>query len=654
MAELTSSHNERETASTELRGAEPVWPRWAVGLLLVGHTVATCICFWPTLVSDPTVLAHRDFPYNARNAFLIRESLRESGFPMGYDPAYCCGAAVVPPYDVSGTVYEFFSTVLPWFETRRIVIVCAWALILMAPWMLVAAGRMFDLDWEEIAWGLLMAEGLLGFAIPYRLLLEDGMVTFLVSTYICLFVLAAYQRLLISPSVGGYLLAVAAGCFLFFVHILGPVAILPSLIVLVAFLPGVPWRWRIATAVSPLIIAAVNVFWWFRIPLAWQAPPVPWSELATSLPTTAWTWGMWIVEKHFGVAAAAAHLVVPPIAVVGLIRIGRRHSWVTSVSLALVLVWSSFLFAGGSFVGVTRRLEPLRFVVVLWTVTAVLGGCSVVWLSRKCRIPKMASAAVYGAAALALTVAFAFVGPSVRNGPDAAPLVEFIQTRTDHNDRLAIQAIGRFGRITQDLPTATGREVIGSTFPDPRDPLQFVSDQLFGKRADQSSLDETRQTLDRFGVNWVFARTPDWQEFFRTLTGSEGEQVGSFRAFEVSRDSSRFLIGSGEVEARVNRIELRNVQPSAGCVVIQYRYYPGWVCDPPATVEPYSVPEHPAGLLLIRHPPSDLVLRFEPSRALRTPWPDPKQPAASRRELLHAPHRHATPHDPSQQTNRRR
>jgi hypothetical protein len=370
-----------------------------------------------------------------------------------------------------------------------------------------------------------------------------------------------------------------------------------------------------------LIIAAVNAFWLFRIPLSWQCPPVPWAELDTNLPTTAWTWGEWVVDKYFGVAAAAAHVAAMPVAVIGLICIARRRSQVTALSLGLVFAWTLFLFAGGSFVPGARQLEPLRFVVALWTTIAILGGCCIAWLLAKCRIPRRVFVAGFYVAALALAVAFYFRGPSVHNGPDAARLVEFIESRTDKDDRLAIQAIGRFGRITQELPRVTQREVIGSTFPDNRDPFQFISSELFWKNVEESSVEETRQTLDRFGVNWVFVRTPDWYEFFCALTGSEGEQVGGYRAFEVSQETSRFLIGAGELDARINRIELRDVQPSDGCVVIRYRYHPGWVCDAPATVEQYPVPEHPAGLLMIRNPPTELVLRFDAYRALTVPWP---------------------------------
>ena len=67
----------------------------------------------------------------------------------------------------------------------------------------------------------------------------------------------------------------------------------------------------------------------------------------------------------------------------------------------------------------------------------------------------MVSATVFGVAALAMAVAFYYVGPSVRIGPDAVPLVEFIENRTDKDDRLAIQAIGRFGRITHRLKPTT-------------------------------------------------------------------------------------------------------------------------------------------------------------------------------------------------------
>ena len=97
--------------------------------------------------------------------------------------------------------------------------------------------------------------------------------------------------------------------------------------------------------------------------------------------------------------------------------------------------------------------------------------------------------------------------------------------------------------------------------------------------------------------------------------------MGPYAAFAAGRDHSRFLIGSGEVHASVNRLELRDVKCPEDYVVLRYRYYPGWVCNAPSTIEAFPTPDNSGGLLLVRHPSPTTVLRFDPARALHTPWP---------------------------------
>jgi hypothetical protein len=602
---------------------EDWWAKWAVALLLLIHAVASVICYWPSLFPRVDALAHRDYPLHAHHAYVHREAFWESGFTFGYEPALCGGCTLQPPADTSGTIYQFVAIVLPWLNPARVVIDCALCIVVVSPFLLALATRMFGMSWEEVAWGLMIAVALFWFAIPYRLLLEDGMTTFLASTYVGFFVLAVYQRFLTSPNLWRFIGATAAASLLMFIHILGPVAILLPLIVLVVGMPGVPWRWRLAAAASPLIIAAINSFWLVRIPLQWATPPTPWSSLDIGLPLSAWTWDSWVASKYLGGAVWAAHVIALPIGIAGLIRLVRRRCLASAISIGLVLATSLLLFTVGSYWHLTRHLEPVRFMVVFWTALAILGGCSIAGLRERLRVPGLAALGIYVTGAVGIAVAFAFFGPSIHNGRDALPLVEFLRSRTNETDRLLIQAHGRYGRITQDLPRAVRREVIGSKFPDARDPLQFAGRILFGQQVSEMTPERAYRMIDQFGVNWVFVRTSEWRQFFRSLTGSNGEEVGSFLAFQVSQDRSRFLIGSGEITAKVNRFELRNVEPTAGRVVLKYRYHPGWVCDPPASVEQFPIVDHPAGLLLIRNPSQQMTLRFDPWRSLKQPWPAP-------------------------------
>jgi hypothetical protein len=184
--------------------------------------------------------------------------------------------------------------------------------------------------------------------------------------------------------------------------------------------------------------------------------------------------------------------------------------------------------------------------------------------------------------------------------------------------------------FSQALPQIVGREVVGSAYPDLHDPVQFLPEALFGKGPQELSRAEARQALNDFGISWAFVRSSPWNEFFRKLSHSDGESVGDYRVFCIGQPRSRFLVGSGNLVARINRIELDDVHAPEGYVVLRYRYHPGWVCDPPSSVERFSLSEDAAGLLLITNPQAHMQLRFDPLRALRQPWPAAKSESGIR------------------------
>jgi hypothetical protein len=305
----------------------------------------------------------------------------------------------------------------------------------------------------------------------------------------------------------------------------------------------------------------------------------------------------------------------------GLLRIGRRQSRISAVGIGLVVATTLLLFLFGSSWSVTRVLQPVRFGTMFWNFIAVLAGVVIVAVRERFSTSSRLSAALLVLTAMVLGGVFIKSHPLIKNDRDALAMMQFIERRTEERDRILMQSVGSTQRLGQAAPETYGREFISNSFPDTRDPIQFHPDSLFDRPAEEWTPDELRASLARFGVNWALVRSSDWIELFRQLTGGEGEEVGSFRAFRVSTDQSRFLIGSGEVSARVNCIELRDAVGPADYVVLRYRYHPGWGCELPTTIESYPIPEQGGGLLLVRNPRPTTILRFDPQRALREPWP---------------------------------
>ena len=80
--------------------------------------------------------------------------------------------------------------------------------------------------------------------------------------------------------------------------------------------------------------------------------------------------------------------------------------------------------------------------------------------------------------------------------------------------------------------------------------------------------------------------------------------------------------GKGEVTAGINRLELAELRPDQGLVVLRYRYHPAWNAPPGVVLEPHPIPEDAVGFLALRDPPPSVTLRFSPRDMLFAAWPD--------------------------------
>ena len=607
--------------SRQSGGPASIWFKWMIALCLTGHVWATCHTLPLSAVWDYPVLAYDDFAVHAHRAQVFREAFRSSGDTWGCDPTVCGGTVMQPTQEVGSALYETAALFSPRMEAGRLVTAIVWCAMLIAPLLLVGTACLLAFDTEQTAWMLLVGEGFMWLAPSHRLLLYYGMVAFLLSSFICLLVLAACDRFLRRPTAAGYLGVVAAASLLFFVHPFGPVAIAPALVWLIAGAPDVNWRWRVASLAIPLPVAAVNAFWLIPVLTGLHAPPPPWmTKLNLSLPY--WNWSSWHDFFYWvGPELLAGLAALAILSGIGLATLAKRQPRVTLVALGITLVFTLLLFFCGSLWSVTRILQPVRFVAVFLNLSALLSGCAIAGLCRRLRFPTFLRVAAYAITGGILITLIQFFGQRLIPPQDEVDLVDFIRQRTVDGDRLLLEAAGPYPWLGLGLPAITHREIISTVYPDVFDPIQFLTWRLFGRSAEDASIDQVREVLDRFNVNWVIVRYDPWHEFFRKLTGGRGEAIGPYEAFKLRADHSRFLVGAGEVRASVNRLELRKVSSPEDYVVIRYRFHPGWVCSGPSTIEPFPTPDDSGGLLLIRHPAPTTVLRFNPARALRTPWP---------------------------------
>ena len=598
---------------------------WILGALALVHAAATCRFLPPAEIAASPFLAAKDYAVHTHRVHAYREAFWQSTLPWWtYDPAVCAGKTRHPAQD-SGTVPQsIVALAFPRVSAGKVVAWFSWLAILLLPCIFVAAGYALRFEIDEIAWGTVLVLAIFWFATPIVSFLRSGMIAFLLSSFLAVFVLTGYLRFFREPTLGGYAAATLAGSLLFLVHPLGPLIILPSLLFSVVA-SRLPWRWFIAAAASPLVIAGVNAFWLVPFLYGLQTPPPPWStEVHLAMPY--WVWNSNIrPSDYLAPHLLLAYLMIASASVLAWIGLARQHGWIPAIALGLALLLSLMLTLFGSSWSVTRVLQPIRFVGIACLILALVGGYLIALVQRTVKLPIWLRYGSQCVAVVVLVLAVFLFGPRLRQHPDAPLLINFMQERTDAGERLLVEAEGPNSSITMALPMVVGREVISSAFPDHPDPVQFNPERLFHRDFDSITQDEARASIERFGIDWVFVHSEHWRTFFQRLTKQAGEEVGGYRAFEISRHTSRFLLGSGEVVARIDRIEVFP-DGDADPIVLRYRYHPGWTCDGASSIESFAIPEDPSGFLLLRDPGDKVVLRFDPRLARRRAWPVATRP----------------------------
>ncbi len=595
-----------------------------LGFVLLLHVSSVFVFFppWQAWRSEP--LFFTDHPVHTHRVYMYREALQESALPWGYDPAVGAGTTMPPGEDVGAKIQQVLGAVLGFLlpgQVERLVLFFA---ALTAPLgTLLACRRLgFSLGSQACIMAALLPVTWI-VLLPY---FSWGLVGFALASFLTPYILALFLDFVAEPGFKSYLTCVAGASVLFLFHVLGPVVVVPSLIFLTLGAKGLSKRWRAALVLVPVVVGLINIFWLAPLVLAEQMPEPPTNPTTMEFVThlTASDWSDSLAEPSMD--RIIRRVVAVSLGLYGLVVLYRAVGPFTFVILIGAAAFAAGLRFFGSFLPGIERMQPLRFIAPAVVLLAIPVGLALESLGQKCRLRGDRSALLVGLALLA--GAFWLGEPKplpLPPTPDA--LREFLPEHTTTEDRLLVQSLDGYryrGFEAKVFPITYNREVIGNTFPQTDDPAQFHSDFLWGKALSSWRPDDLRASLERWGVTWVFVQTDEADKLLSAATGVPSVAVGGYRALKVpTASTSRFMVGRGRVAAKVNRLDLSDVEPENGIVVLRYRYHPAWRSDSGERVLRYPIPEDTKGFIALANPPRNLTLHFDPAAMLQASWPDP-------------------------------
>jgi hypothetical protein len=138
----------------------------------------------------------------------------------------------------------------------------------------------------------------------------------------------------------------------------------------------------------------------------------------------------------------------------------------------------------------------------------------------------------------------------------------------------------------------------------------FTRGVLFDRPIADYTFSELQAAFDLFNVRWIVCWFDDsraafdaWPQYIRKVGA-----VDKFTVYEVLREPSFFIKGSGRVTSDYNRLELTDVQPEDGEAIISYHWMKYLVTDSGAELERVMLGGDPIGFIKIKNPPARLTI----------------------------------------------
>lgn len=633
------------------------WGRRARRLLILAATAGVLAfgCLSAVRVVDPTNLRAAPTPDGPRPIVFDDHALQfyygrlgslflaEAGMTHGYDPFFMAGYVKSPVYYPSSRPFELSLWLFDGVDQGRVFNWTVLVLLAACPFLLYAAAWSLGLSDGErlIVAALTTVPHLLApIADFYRYMEPAGMESYIFTSALSVLVVTLLARFARSGGTSAGLSLWVTAPLLYFAHPAAvAISVLPIAVTYLAYLRRMPARRHLWLLLVCATVLAANWPW-----IEGQLLFGHYADLRDFYTPAGRTHfvpegGMLAPFRTFVPAPKALGLLPPLLGCVGLVLWWRERRWDL---LLVILPQILFLFVI-SYYGVYLSLSalapgritlPLGLWLLLPAAHAVVTGIAV--LTRAgvavARRPAGGLAAVALLGVLALLAARGsqlgtrvwrwYTFPAIEQSQGftrhGMALMRWLGDHTDREGRLLHEETDRrshqyYGsHMPALIPLHTGLELAGGPAPHAlvkHNVLRFEAGTLLGQPLERIPPADVLRYFRLYNVRWVLCWTARAKRYFAATDGVS--VVGSYDKFTLYRtnvEPSYFLEGSGTIEARENRIGLRDVVPRAGRIALKYHWLETLRSRPPRDIRPLVVPEDPVPFIVVMDPPRELVI----------------------------------------------
>lgn len=514
--------------------------------------------------------------------------------------------------------------------------------ILFIPFVLYSAGKSFGYsDSESI---LLIVGGLLYLQTSICVdFIKWGTISFVFTSFLSLYAVSLFYSYLNSENgdakkiIGATLIS----CCAVWVHLLAFICIaIPLFFLAISYFSKIIKERKLPFILSGLVIFLVSFPIYYPLVLFYENRTrfFPWEPYYTSSlwePVKTYIFQMQIFNEYSGIPFqknSLLDILVLLFAVSGFLLSKKKKDWTLLLCFAGTFALFFMLGFYGSFFEFTRRLTPLRFLITMniFLLPPAVKGISGLYhyLAEEKKVFSKASllaiSLFFVITLLAMPYYHFYALQSMRlntsSEKEAGELVNLIKENTTPEGRILMENsdwesghIYFGGHFPILLPHYVDREYVGceySTDPMIDNFMSFYAGYLFHKKLGWFSRGRIEEYCDLYNIKWVIC----WSDGAVKLMDSfpnyieRKDSLGRLILYEIKRKGNYFLKGSGIVKTAVNNIELQNLKPEDGKIVISYHWLKTLKSDKSVKVKRIFLSDDKIGFIELDDPPESFLI----------------------------------------------